>query len=282
MPDLLVDIDAAGGFATLTLNRPDKLNAYTGEMGALLHGNLAELERDDRVRAIIVTGAGRAFCAGADLSGGAGTFASDRSFAAAASPEAKARPWNLGKPIIAAINGPAVGIGATLPLQWDIRLASDRARLGFVFTRRGIAPEMLSTWLLPRIVGFSRAMELLVTGRIINADEMLAAGLVSRIVPHDDLLRVAQDTAREIARDTAPASVAAVKRLLWRQLMDSDPRIALFRETEVFNWIGKQPDAGEGVRAFLDKRAPAWTMTAQDDAPHTSNLPELPPDLGVG
>ena len=282
MPDLLVDIDAAGGFATLTLNRPDKLNAYTGEMGALLHGNLAALERDDRVRAIIVTSAGRAFCAGADLSGGAGTFASDRSFAAAASPEAKARPWNLGKPIIAALNGPAVGIGATLPLQWDIRLASDRARLGFVFTRRGIAPEMLSTWLLPRIVGFSRAMELLVTGRIINADEMLAAGLVSRVVPHDDLLRVAQDTARDIARDTAPASVAAVKRLLWRQLMDSDPRIALFRETEVFNWIGKQPDAGEGVRAFLDKRAPAWTMTARDDAPHTSDLPELPPDLGEG
>jgi enoyl-CoA hydratase/carnithine racemase len=264
-----------GGVATLTLNRPERLNAYTGEMGGELYAALHELDQDDAVRVIIVTGAGRAFCAGADLGAGEGTFAGDRAFGVAAGPEARVRPWNLRKPIIAAINGAAVGIGATLPLQWDIRLASDRARIGYVFTRRGITPEVLSSWLLPRIIGFSRAMELLISGRILTAAEALELGIVSRVVPHDDLLRVAGELAADIAANTSPLAVATVKRLLWRQLMEPDPRAALRRENEVFNWIGKQADAAEGVTAFLDKRAPRWqTGASRDVAPALPDLPE--------
>jgi enoyl-CoA hydratase/carnithine racemase len=214
-----------------------------------------------------VTGSGKAFCAGADLGAGENTFAGDDTWKPANAIEATVRPWNMNKPIICAINGAAVGIGATLPLQWDIRLASDRAKIGFVFTRRGIVAEAGSTWILPRIVGFARAMDLLLTGRILTAAEALEQGLVSRVVPHDDLLSVAQGIARDIAENTAPVSIAITKRLLWRQLMETDPRPAKELEDILFHWTGKQPDAGEGVTSFLEKRAPKWKMHPSRDLP---------------
>jgi len=256
-------VDVSEKVATVTLNRPERLNAFTPEMGAELYGTLATLDRDDDVRAIIITGAGRAFCAGADLESGGDTFATEKKWGA----DAEVRPWNLGTPIIAAINGAAVGVGATLPLQWDIRVASEKAKIGFVFNRRGIIPEAYSTWLLPRLVGFARAMDLLLTGRILGANEALEQGIVSRVVPADELLTVARSIATDIAKNTAPASVAITKRLVWRQLMESDPRRAKALEDELFYWAGKQPDAAEGVKSFLEKREPRWTMRPSTDLP---------------
>lgn len=253
--------------AIVTLARPERLNAYTVQMGIELFGALHRLDRDDGVRAVVVTGAGRAFCAGADLESGGATFARERAWQAAAELEQKTRPWNMRTPILAAINGPAVGIGATLPLQWDIRLASDRAKIGFVFTRRGILPEAGSTWILPRLIGASKALELLLTGRVLTANEALEYGLVSRVVPHEQLLDVARALAREIADHTAPVSVAITKRLVWRQLMQNDPVAGKATEDALFDWIGRQPDAAEGVTSFLEKRSPRWTMSATRDLP---------------
>lgn len=249
------------GVATITLNRPERYNAYTTQMGRELFGALARLDADDGVRAIVITGAGKHFCAGADLEAGGATFAGDGTWSAAAELERSVQPWAMRTPVIAAINGAAVGIGATLPLQWDIRLASERAKIGFVFVRRGILPEAGSTWLLPRLIGMSAAMELVLTGRLVTADEARALGLVSRVLPHDELLPAAQAMARDIADNTAPASVAIAKRLLWRQLAELDPAAAKRREDALFYWSGKQPDAAEGVEAFLAKRPPAWTMS---------------------
>jgi enoyl-CoA hydratase/carnithine racemase len=262
-----ITLDVGEQVATVTLNRPERLNAYTPEMGVELFGTLAELDRDDSVRAIVITGAGRAFCAGADLAAGGETFAGERPFQAAAENEAKVLPWKMRKPVICAINGAAVGVGATLPLQWDIRIMSDKARIGFVFTRRGIIAEANSTWLLPRLVGMAKALDLLLTGRILAADEALAYGLVSRVVPHDELMYVALGMARDIAKNTAPVSVAITKRLVWRQLLENDPVRAKELEDALFQWTGKKPDAAEGVTAFLEKRDPSWTMSALSDLP---------------
>jgi len=253
--------------ATLTLNRPDRLNAYTVEMGIELFSALHRLDQDDAVRAIVVTGEGRAFCAGADLESGGATFARERAWQAARELEEKTRPWVLRTPVIAAINGPAVGIGATLPLQWDIRIASERAKIGFVFVRRGICPEAGSTWILPRLVGAARAAELLLTGRILSADEALGFGIVSRVVPHEQLMEVALGIARDIAENTAPVSVAVTKRLLWHQLGETDPAAGKDYEDLWFDWIGKQPDAAEGVLSFLEKRKPDWKMPKNAELP---------------
>jgi enoyl-CoA hydratase/carnithine racemase len=260
-----VERDAA--IACITLCRPERLNAFTPAMGVALFETIAQLDRDDDVRAIVVTGEGRAFCAGADLEAGADTFASDDTWEDAHARESRAPPWRLVTPIIAAINGPAVGVGATLPLWWDIRIASDRARIGFVFTRRGIIPEAGSTWILPRLIGMSAALDLLITGRMLSAHEALRLGLVSRVVPHDELMETALRTARDIAENTAPVSVAITKRLVWRQLFDSDPTSAREVEEALFRWVGKQPDAAEGVQSFLEKRPPRWSMRPQSDLP---------------
>ncbi len=260
-------VETEGRVATITLNRPDRLNAYTAEMGVELFGALGELDLDDGVRAIVITGAGRAFCAGADLAGGGSTFAGEHTWQRAAELEARVRPWNMRTPVIAAINGPAVGIGATLPLHWDIRIASERARIGFVFVRRGIIPEAASTWILPRLIGLSRSLDLMITGRILDAREALEYGLVSQVVPHGDLLPTALATARDIATNTAPVSVAITRRLLWRQMLSASPAAAKAHEDELFHWIGKQPDAAEGVTAFLEKREPRWGMSAARDLP---------------
>jgi enoyl-CoA hydratase/carnithine racemase len=262
-----IQIETSHRVAVITLNRPERLNAYTVQMGVELFGALHALDLDDAVRAIVVTGAGRAFCAGADLASGGSTFAGEHTWQAAAELEAEVLPWNMRTPVICAINGAAVGIGATLPLQWDIRIASDKARIGFVFTRRGIIPEANSTWLLPRLIGTAKALDLLISGRIIDAPEALAYGLVSRVVPHERLLDEARAIALEIATHTAPVSVAITKRLVWRQLLEDDPARAKAREDALFHWIGKQPDAAEGVLAFLEKRAPRFGMSAALDLP---------------
>lgn len=260
-------VDVRDQVALVTLNRPERLNAYTVQMGVEMFETFHQLDLDDGVRAIVVTGSGRHFCAGADLEAGGDTFAGDRTWEATATREARVAPWNMRTPIIAAINGAAVGIGATLPLQWDIRIASERTKIGFVFTRRGILPEATSTWILPRMVGIAKASELLLTGRIIGAQEALDFGLVSQIVAPDELVATALALGRDIARNTAPTSVAITKRLLWRQLMENDPRRGKQLEDRLFYWSGKQPDAAEGVESFLEKRDPAWTMSAANDLP---------------
>lgn len=262
------------GVATITLNRPRRLNAYNVQMGAELFGALHELDLEDETRAIVVTGAGRAFCAGADLSAGGATFAGEHTWTQVAEAEDKVKPWNMRTPVIAAIGGAAIGIGATLPLQWDIRIAADDARIGFVFTRRGIAPEAGSTWILPRLIGFGAAAELLLTGRTITAREALSLGLVSKVVRREELLYAAQQIGREIARHTAPMSVAITKRLLWHQLVRTDPRRAKEVEDRLFEWIGRQPDAAEGVESFLEKRPPRWRLSTADLPPDVADWPE--------
>src|SRR5438093_9307641 len=246
-------LEVADGVALVTLNRPERLNAYTPTMGRELSEAFAACDADDAVRAIVVTGAGRAFCAGADLARAGESF--DRAAAAEyqgmhsdrpwEKPPRAIAPWDVKKPIIAAINGAAVGVGATLPLQWDIRLAAESAKIGFVFVRRGVVPEALSTWTLPRLVGMARAAELLLTGRLLGAREALEFGIVSRVLADDELLPAARALAAEIAAQTAPVSVAVTKRLLWHLQAETDLARAEELETRAFWWAGTQPDARE-------------------------------------
>lgn len=257
------------GVATITLNRPERMNAYTTQMGAELRDALGACDVRDDVRAVIVTGAGpRAFCAGADLEGGGRIFErTDAEGPADATPEG----WQVRKPIIAAINGVAVGVGASLPMQWDIRLAAESARIGFVFVRRGIVPEAISTWTLPRVVGLSRAAELLLTGRILTAREAFEYGVVSRVVPDAELLPAARALARDIADHTGPVAVALTKRLLWHMQGVADAETAHAIDLPLFRWSTQTPDAREGIRAFLEKRPPRWSMRPSTD------LPAMPP-----
>jgi enoyl-CoA hydratase/carnithine racemase len=262
-------VDLKDGVATITLNRPEKLNAYTATMGAELHQAFAELDGNDAARVIVVTGAGRAFCAGADLSSGGGTFDRGRtgSQQQPARAEPEVRPWNMKKPIIAAINGPAVGVGITLPMQWDIRVAAESARIGFVFVRRGVVPEALSTWTVPRMIGLARANELLMSGRIINAKEALEFGIVSHVWPDAEFKQKVFELASDIAQNTAPVSVAITKRLIYGLLGEPSPDKANAVDSKAFWWVGKQPDAYEGVSSFLEKRKPAWKMKPSKDFP---------------
>jgi enoyl-CoA hydratase/carnithine racemase len=259
---------------TITLHRPDKLNAFTARMARELIDAFDQADRDDAVRAVIVTGSGRAFCAGADLSTGGDTF--DYS-----SPQHRAtidehrdgggivtlRFFESTKPIIAAINGPAVGVGITMTLPMDIRIASTNARMGFVFARRGIVPEACSSWFLPRIVGISRAAEWTYTGRIFNADEALASNLVSRVVAPDDLMPTAQALAREIADNTSAMSVTLTRQLLWRMLGADHPMEAHKVDSKCIYFMGQSPDAMEGVSSFLQKRPAQFSMKPSSDMP---------------
>jgi enoyl-CoA hydratase/carnithine racemase len=257
--------------ATVTLNRPERLNAYTPVMRQELAAALRQCDDDDGVRAIIVTGAGRGFCAGADMSGGGELVArsgTEQRLAEVREERASTvRPWELRKPIIAAINGAAVGVGITMTLQWDIRLAAESAKIAFAFVRRGVIPEALSTWLLPRLVGMSRAAELLYSGRTLTAREAMEYGIVSRVTADADLLPAARLLAGEIAVHAAPVSVAITKRLLWHHLTVNDPYAAEEIETRLFGWTATQADAREGVRAFLEKRPPRWTSRPSADLP---------------
>ncbi len=282
----------ADGIATLTLNRPDKLNAFTGRMMHEIISAFDETDARDDVKVVIVTGAGRAFCAGADLSAGAKTFDYDSLDDPASSSAGRASPVRADgtvdyahegvrdgggrvtlrifeslKPVIGAINGPAVGVGVTMQLPMDIRLASDAAKFGFVFARRGIVPEACSSWFLPRLVGISRAMEWCTTGRVFGAAEALEGGLVRQVVPPDQLMPAAMALAREIADNTAPVSVALTRQMLWRMLGADHPMEAHKLDSRAIYARGRQGDAKEGVVSFLEKRPANYPDRVSADMP---------------
>lgn len=260
---------------TITLHRPDKLNAFTERMMHELIDAFDRADADDEVRAVIVTGAGRAFCAGADLSTGGDTFdyAGDpqkpQPIEAHRDGGGRAvlRIYESKKPVIAAINGPAVGVGITMTLPMDIRIASSTARMGFVFARRGIVPEACSSWFLPRLVGISRAAEWVYTGRVFPAEEALAGGLVSRVVAPEALLDTARALAREIADNTSAMSVTLARQLLWRMLGADHPMEAHKVDSRCIYFMGQSADAREGVSAFLEKRPARFTMSPSGDLP---------------
>ncbi|MGI9597845.1 MAG: crotonase/enoyl-CoA hydratase family protein [Acidimicrobiales bacterium] len=258
--------------ATITLNRPDRLNAFNTRMRDELLAVFDEIDADDDVRAVIVTGAGRGFCAGADLEAGGDTF--DGS-ARGRDPEVVNRDggglvtlriFELTKPIIAAINGPAVGVGVTMTLPMDVRLAGESARIGFVFARRGIVPEACSSWFLPRVVGISQAAQWCYSGRVFDAAEAGRGGLVE-VVPDDQLLDRAREIATEIAVHAAPVSVALTRHMLWRGLTFDHPMQAHRADSRAIQGLGKLADAREGVTSFLEKRDPEWTMKPSQDTP---------------
>jgi enoyl-CoA hydratase/carnithine racemase len=274
----VVRCEVREGVAELTLNRPDRLNAFTPQMGAALVERFRELDRDDSVRVIIVTGAGRAFCAGADLGAGEATFQggarSDREPGPGAADEEEVlpkearareiRPWQIPKPIIAAINGPAVGVGLTLALQWDLRIVAEDAKLSFAFVQRGVMTELASTYILPRLIGIARASDLLLTGRVFLGREAAELGVANEALPRPEVLPRAREIARYIVERCAPASVALTKRLIWEHLGHIDPYTASTREARGLARLGRLPDAAEGVTAFLQKRPARWTLTARD------------------
>jgi enoyl-CoA hydratase/carnithine racemase len=265
--------EVADGVATLTLNRPDRLNAVNTTSIRELVAALDAADGDDGVRAVIVTGAGRAFCAGAALGGGGATFAggagrSDR-------PEdhrdggglVTLRIFEMKKPVIAAINGPAVGFGVTLTLAMDVRLASSAAKLGFVFARRGVVSEACSTWFLPRLVGISQAAEWVYTGRVFDAAEAVAGRLVSRVVAPDALLPTARQLAREIADNTSAVSVTLARQMMWKLLGADHPMDGHLLDSQAMFWTGRSADAREGITAFLEKRPARFPLRPSADLP---------------
>jgi enoyl-CoA hydratase/carnithine racemase len=258
--------EVADHVCTITFNRPEKMNTWNATVAAELSEALLEANADGEVRAVILTGAGRAFCAGADLEGGGDTFANRRSRQDESENVGRnvqnVFPNEIDKPVIAAINGPAVGVGMTYPMLCDIRLASENAKLGFVFTRRGMMPELAAHLIVQRVAGFSNAADLLMSGRIITGAEAAELGLVSKALPKEELMPVARRMAQDYV-NTAPASVAMTKRLLWKGL-DSNPQDMMKAEGPAFAWLGNQADAREGVMSFLEKRAPSWSLTPQD------------------
>src|SRR3989454_3279685 len=266
--------EVADGVALVTLARPEKLNAVTATTLGELVDAFDAADADDTVRAVIVTGAGRAFCAGADLSTGGGTF--DRAARGRAEPadlhedgggRVTLRIFDMKKPVIAAINGPAVGFGITLTLPMDVRIASTAARIGFVFARRGVVPEACSTWFLPRLVGISQAAEWVYTGRVFGADEALAGRLVSRVVAPEALLPTARQLALEIAQNTSAVSVTLARQMMWKLLGADHPAEAHRLDSLAMFWTGRSADAREGVRAFLEKRPARFPRRPSTDLP---------------
>ncbi|MBH0122621.1 enoyl-CoA hydratase/isomerase family protein [Rhodococcus sp. CX] len=258
-------VDRSDGIALVTFNRPDQLNTLSRRTVVDLCDALDGLEDDDSVRAIVFTGAGRAFSAGADLSGGPGTFRDRRDGARPDGTGSDTPSRDFGgilalrlfactRPLVAAINGDAVGLGVTLTLPMDVRIVADGARFGFVFSRRGIVPEACSSWFLPRIVGISRAIEWTTSGRLVGAAEALEAGLVRAVVPAGDVVSVASRYAAEMVEAGAPTSVAAIRNMMWHGLTQSHPVGAHRVESDLVRKLGSGPDAAEGIRAFIDKR----------------------------
>ena len=252
--------------ATITFNRPEKMNTWNAQVASELSEAMLKANTDDEVRAIVLTGAGRAFCAGADLERGGDTFANRDESDGRQSDEGRntrnVYPNEIDKPVIAAINGAAVGVGMTYPMLCDIRLASEGAKMGFVFTRRGMMPELAAHLIVQRVAGLSNAADILLSGRIFTSEEALEMGIVSKVFPKDQLLDAAHEMAKDYA-NTAPASVAITKHLLWQGL-DSSPKKMMEAEGPSFAWLGNQSDAKEGIMSFLEKRAPAWELSAQD------------------
>ncbi len=275
--EILYSVD--GPVATITLHRPDKMNAFTNRMLKEIIDAFDRTDADDSVRAVIVTGAGKAFCAGADLSGGGETFAKGGSDVAAKSGVVRdggglvaLRIFESKKPVIGAINGAAVGVGVTMTLPMDIRLASTAAKFGFVFAKRGIVPEAASSWFLPRLVGISQAAEWCYTGRIVSAEDALAGRLVRSVHSPDDLLPAARAIAEEIAAGTAPVSVALTRQMLWRMLGADHPMQAHRVDSRAINSRGASADAREGVVSFLEKRPAQFPVKVSD------GLPDVFPD----
>lgn len=274
----VVRTDITGGVMTLTLDRPEKLNAFTFQMMQELVDAFDIADRDDAVRAVVVTGAGRAFCAGADISGGTKGFVDveKRKIGDGTVRDGGGlltlRIFDSLKPVIAAVNGAAVGVGATMQLPMDMRLASEDARFGFVFGRRGIVPEACSSWFLPRVVGISRAMEWSTTGRIFDAQEALSAGLVRSVHKPADLIGAAQDLAEEIGANNAPVSVALTRQMMWRMLGADHPMQAHRVDSLAIELRSASDDAAEGVRSFTEKRPAVFPDKVSAD------LPDIFPD----
>ena len=265
-------VEQSGPVLTVTLNRPEKLNAFTAEMRDAMIAAFDRADADDAVRAVIVTGAGRGFCAGADMSAGAARFdvasraGSDHGIRDSDGLLAL-RIYACLKPVIAAVNGAAVGVGATMLLPMDVRLASTAARFGYPFTKRGLVPEACSSWFLPRAVGMQRAMEWLATGRVFPAAEALAAGLVRSLHEPDDLLPAARALAEEIAANAAPVSMALTRQMLWRMQGTAHPMVAHRLESRMLLELGRSPDVAEGVTAFLEKRPARFAGRVSTDMP---------------
>ncbi|KAB2341312.1 crotonase/enoyl-CoA hydratase family protein [Actinomadura rudentiformis] len=283
-----IEYGVQDGIATITLNRPQRMNAYTYVMRAELLDAFDKIDADDDVRVVVVTGAGKAFCAGADLEGGGDTFNKEKSqdmFAGEDDVLEDGTPRDGGgtvalriarclKPVIGAFNGAAVGVGVTMTLPMDIRLASEKAKFGFVFARRGIVTEAASSWFLPRLVGIAQAMEWAATGRVFDAQEALNGGLVSRLYEPDELLPAAYELAREIADNTSAVSVATIRRLMWSGLSASSPWDAHAADSRLMAALGGAPDANEGVTSFLEKRPAKFPMRVSTDLP--AQVPDWP------
>ena len=269
-----VRTETEAGVATIWLHRPEHRNAFNARLRAELNEALGGFENDDAVRAIVLTGSGRYFSVGADLSRrGADTFRGPAPANGDGAPPERApepylaHPWLLRTPLIAAMNGSAAGMGLTIPMAWDIRIAAAEAKYSFVFPRRGIVAEFGATWLVPRLAGLSAAMELLLTGRPFSGTEAAALGLVSRALPADQVLPAAQELARDIATNTSAMSAAATKALVYRGLEEADRSRHHDLESDVFRWTGQQADAREGIAAFLQKRAANWPLAKTRDFP---------------
>jgi enoyl-CoA hydratase/carnithine racemase len=269
-----ITYDVSEGIATITLNRPDKMNAFTGRMMHEIISALDLSDADDNVKAVIFTGAGRAFCAGADLSSGGATFSKGGSDIQTKQGVPRdgggmvsLRIFNSLKPVIGAINGAAVGVGVTMTLPMDIRVASDGAKFGFVFAKRGILPEACSSYFLPRLVGIQQATEWVFTGRVFSAEEALNGRLVRSVHPGEELLAVARGIAREIADNTAPVSVALSRQMLWRMMAASHPMDAHAVESRGISARGRSADSKEGVTSFLEKRAAVYPDRVSDGLP---------------
>jgi enoyl-CoA hydratase/carnithine racemase len=263
---IIIEIDA--GIAIITLNRPEAMNTWTPLMARELSETLSSLDKDETVRAVIITGSGPAFCAGADLSG-ASAFKAGKPENEKSRRDALAfpsvMPWHIGKPVLAAINGHAIGVGITFAMSCDIRFVAEDAKIQFAFVRRGLIPELASHVIVARVAGLSRAADLMLSGRMIRGRELAEMGLASQSLPADKVLPAALERAREFHK-AAPVSVAISKRLLWEGLTASAKEIDA-REFPLFEWVCRQPDAVEGVVSFLEKRAPKWSMSVRRDMP---------------
>jgi len=276
-----IKTEIQGPLLILTLNRPDKLNAYTALMGSEIEDAFCKADADDLVRVVIVTGAGRGFCAGADISGGSGAF--DVNQGAAMFQGSRPRGARGGfveaiyrcrKPSIAAINGAAVGVGITLTLPMDIRIASSDARMGFVFARLGLVPEAGSAWFLPRLVGLDQALRWCLSGRIFGAEEACAGGLLSEVVPAEELLPRAREIAHEIADNTSAVSIAMTRQMLWQYSAMPDPFDLLEMDGPLSVELGKGGEVKEGVAAFLERRKPKFPAKPSRDMPPGFRLPK--------
>ncbi len=265
--------DLEDNILTVTLNRPERLNAFNGQMQAEMIETFRGANTDDDVRAIIVTGQGRGFCAGADLGAGADTFNVSKR------PGAGEKTWRDGgglltlaiydclKPVIAAVNGPAVGVGMTMQLPMDVRLASKNARFGFVFARRGLVMEACSSWFLPRLVGMQQAAQWAYSGRVFDAQEAFDGGLVSELLEPEELLPRAREIAKDMTESSSAVSVALMRQMMWRMLGADHPMEAHKVDTRGISTLGKMADAAEGVTSFLEKRPPEFELKVSEDLP---------------